>query len=264
MKVKTFVVIAACFMGALLIISGVIMAFKGYTSTGTIDIKSALVSGKIKTGSLGLLFVFFGVILLLFALWRRRETKPIFKQKFGEQEIDWSHWESGDPYVQLMENIFPYEAPPIDVKNQSFVDWISEEKIEEMVDMYLRDELRKRAISFIKYHLRHNQKKLKEISGTVYQILDQTFSSEPGLERLSNKASDLGKNEITEMMYMLESTIDWYFTSKKRIFAGWDKYPVCHPPLHHDLANWLDIIEDKWRNRIANLKQFLGKAKMSM
>lgn len=75
MKTKTFAIIVAVLIGASLTISGTIMAFKGITQTGTIDIKSALVSGKIETGSLGLLFAFLGVILLITAVAKKREKK---------------------------------------------------------------------------------------------------------------------------------------------------------------------------------------------
>lgn len=233
------------------------MAFKGITATGVIDIKSSLLSGKIESGSLGLLFAFFGVVLLLVPLFKKHEIRTVFRQKTKKQEIDWSHWESGDPYVELIEEIFPDEEIPDDVLNQPFVDWISESKIEKMVDLYLQDTLKDRSISFIDYHFSNDLNKAKEITGAISEILQHVIIGSKSNE-LTTKAHKLRESEfVEEMVYMLAHTVDWYFNVKKRIFAGWDKYPTCYPPVHKELAIWLEHIEKKWVNIIQDLKQLI-------
>jgi uncharacterized membrane protein YgaE (UPF0421/DUF939 family) len=48
-----------------LICSGVYMCIRGLAATGSIGIKSAVFEGKIETGSLGLLAIFLGVVIVL-------------------------------------------------------------------------------------------------------------------------------------------------------------------------------------------------------
>ncbi len=75
MKIKSYAIIISSIIGAALVISGVVMAFKGLTSTGVIDIKSALLSGKIESGSLGLFFAFLGIVLLIVPILKKHEKK---------------------------------------------------------------------------------------------------------------------------------------------------------------------------------------------
>lgn len=255
---KNYTILTACLLSTILIISGVVMAFQGIESTGVIDIKTDIIFGKIRTGFLGLLFTFVGSFLLGIALLKRREMKITFKQKVGNDTFDWSRWETGDPYCDLMEHIFPNEKIPDQYKCRPVIDWMSKEAIEEMVDMYLINLLQKKALSFLKYHIQNDGKMLAKISDAVSQVLDQGLIDTPKQEKLLASKYDLRKNEVVmEMMYMLEYTVKWYFTSKKRIFAGWDKYPVCSPPIHQDLATWLDSIDLKWQNRVTSLKKYL-------
>ncbi len=156
-----------------------------------------------------------------------------------------------------MEEIFSYEEIPDDVLNKPFVDWISESKIEEMVDIYLQDILRDRSISFINYYFSGDLNKTKEIVEVFSEILRQVFIGAKTNE-LTTKAHKLRDSAfLEEMVHMLGHTVDWYFIVNKRIFAGWDKYPTCYPTVHKELAIWLEHIEKKWMNIIQDLKQLI-------
>jgi hypothetical protein len=48
-----------------LICAGIYMCFSGLTATGSIDLKAALFEGQVKTGSLGILSMFLGVVIIL-------------------------------------------------------------------------------------------------------------------------------------------------------------------------------------------------------
>ena len=50
----------------ILICSGIYMCFEGLSATGIIDLNTTLISGKIETGSLGLLAMLLGVVIILF------------------------------------------------------------------------------------------------------------------------------------------------------------------------------------------------------
>ena len=53
-----------------MVISGIYMCTKGIVEKGSINLKSSVVEGTIETGSLGLLVMFLGVIIILAALRR--------------------------------------------------------------------------------------------------------------------------------------------------------------------------------------------------
>ncbi|MBN2715963.1 MAG: hypothetical protein JXX14_08905 [Deltaproteobacteria bacterium] len=59
--------------GLILIIGGIFMCMSGLSATGVIDLRSAIVEGKIETGSIGLMSMFLGVILMMVLniKWRR-------------------------------------------------------------------------------------------------------------------------------------------------------------------------------------------------
>lgn len=262
MEATNFVVITASLVAAFLIVCGTIMVFRGITLTGTIDIKSALISGKIETGCIGLLFSFLGVVLLVFAVRTRRTVKTVFSvQEPGERQFDWSRWEeSGDPATTLMDELFPAEEVPSDVKDQPVIDWISEKKITEMVDGYLEKELRRKALTFAAYHPCNDHTKCKELSETVIQIADNKFTLEPKPDVFTCGEKDLAKNQIIDdMLNMLESAVESYFTSKKKTFIRWEKDSVSYAPLHPDLADWLAKIEDTWSTRLRDLRKFLKR-----
>lgn len=262
MKTKTFAIVVAVLVGAFLTISGTIMAFKGITQTGTIDIKSALVSGKIETGSLGLLFAFLGVLLLAAAVAKKREKKTTLKLKSDEDEFDWSQWESGDPNVHLYEAVFPKEEKPARFKKEPIVDWLSEETATEIVDNYLQKELHKRCASLLKSELKYIRRDDDETSSSILQVVDKSFATatESPSTELSEPMEWTTENTVLQdMMFMVESSVEGYFMNKKRIFAGWDKYPCCYPPAHNELAEWLVGIEKAWNKRLIILKESLEK-----
>jgi len=57
---------AGSMLGALILLcSGVYMCFSDLSAKGAIDLKAAFIEGKIETGSLGLMTIFFGVVIIL-------------------------------------------------------------------------------------------------------------------------------------------------------------------------------------------------------
>jgi len=64
MRTRNIIIFTVTLVGAVLVIVGIIMVFNEINQSGVIDIKSAIISGKIESGSLGLLFSFLGVVLL--------------------------------------------------------------------------------------------------------------------------------------------------------------------------------------------------------
>jgi hypothetical protein len=61
LNVRAFSVLCAL----ILICAGAYMCFKDLSATGTIDIKAAFMQGKIETGSLGIMAMFLGVLIVL-------------------------------------------------------------------------------------------------------------------------------------------------------------------------------------------------------
>ena len=60
-----------------LFISGISMCYSGLESTGSIDIKTSYMEGKLDTGSLGLLVIFLGVTVSLAAMAISLQRKKI-------------------------------------------------------------------------------------------------------------------------------------------------------------------------------------------
>ncbi len=54
----------------LMVLSGIYMCIQGIKDKGLINIKSSIVEGTIETGSLGLLIMFLGVVIIIAALKR--------------------------------------------------------------------------------------------------------------------------------------------------------------------------------------------------
>lgn len=190
--------IISCITGSISIFFGVDMVYKGITAQGVINIKSVLVSGKVDSGSAGILFAFIGFALILLPILKKKTiSEKATMEKEKRFKIDWEHSESGDPYVDLYLSVFSEEEFPPDSKEVPICDWANEERIKNV----------------IKSH----------ISNYV--------------------CSAIG------------SYIDFYFNKKKRIFAGWDKYPVCFPPVHKELEQWILNAEKEIRGKLPKVDE---------
>lgn len=71
MNVRSFSMIASL----ILIVGGIYMCFHDLVSNGKIDIKAVFVDGQIETGSLGLMAMFLGVIIVLALNYRGQPYK---------------------------------------------------------------------------------------------------------------------------------------------------------------------------------------------
>lgn len=255
MLTRNIILILSSVVGSLLVVSGIVMSFVGVESRGVIDIKSAVISGKVETGSLGLLLIFLGVILLIVLVRTRREIKKTVRHQEKGTVVDWSRWETGDPYAELIETIFPHEEIPLAVRREPVVDWLSEYRIRELVDNSLRGELKGRTISFVIYHLQKD--KLQIVEETIINTLENALNENIVKYDINNEVrvilSELFSSQVHNMLSMLHQTVESYFLIKKRIFAGWDKYPTCYPPIHNELVEWLENIENNWMIRINNV-----------
>lgn len=260
MKTKNITIITASLSGALLTICGIVMAFNGLSSSGSIDIKSSLLSGRIETGSLGLLFTFLGVFLLGVCVLVKRETYTSFRRKTNNQEYNWSRWETGDPYVDLMIKIFPTEKTPEQACNLPVIDWISEASIMKMIDEHLSGELINKIGSFISYFNLKKSSIKNNHDSKLNQVLQyikiSVTAKNSDLEFTHIEVDNEGLNEI---VFMIESTIGYYFVNKKRIFAGWNKYPDCSPPIHTELEEWINKSEKKWMDKLAHIKKIIDE-----
>ena len=76
------------FIAFVLAVTGIYMAITGIYGEGEVNITTALLSGKIKTGSLGLIFTFLGVIIVLILALRSNKKYKICIKK-NDLEITW-------------------------------------------------------------------------------------------------------------------------------------------------------------------------------
>ncbi len=65
----------ALIAGIVFFIAGVIMMFLGITATGSIDVQSAFVAGKITTGSAGVFVTAFAVVIILGSFFAKRHEQ---------------------------------------------------------------------------------------------------------------------------------------------------------------------------------------------
>ena len=88
MKVENIIsikIIVGLFSGLFLQISGVIMIFRDLQGYGNISVKSLLLNANISATDIGLLVIFLGTIIQIFAIMRRiRGENTIEKKKNGE------------------------------------------------------------------------------------------------------------------------------------------------------------------------------------
>jgi hypothetical protein len=79
---------AAVLIGAFFAVVGVIMIFHGIRDEGFIDLQSALVNGKVKTGLVGVTCAFLGAVVVV-ACVLTRPTLQKLKVKKGDASIEW-------------------------------------------------------------------------------------------------------------------------------------------------------------------------------
>lgn len=65
--------------GTVCIIWGIIALFRGLKAEGVIDIKAALINGKVKTGSAGIILLFCGVVLFAMPILKGKEEVEVLK-----------------------------------------------------------------------------------------------------------------------------------------------------------------------------------------
>jgi len=75
-------------VGAVLAFVGVVMVFQGISDEGFVDLHSALVNGKLKTGLVGVTFSFLGAIVSV-ACVLAKPTLQKLKVKKGKTSIEW-------------------------------------------------------------------------------------------------------------------------------------------------------------------------------
>lgn len=75
-------------LGGLFSVAGILMTYNGIRDEGFVDLQSALISGKIKTGLVGVTFAFLGAVIIAIC-----STVKIPHQRFkvsnGESSIEW-------------------------------------------------------------------------------------------------------------------------------------------------------------------------------
>lgn len=76
MNARTFKSVLALIAGLLFFALGVYMMIQGLTSAGTLDIESWLGSGKIHTGSAGLIIALLSTVIVVFALATGNDANP--------------------------------------------------------------------------------------------------------------------------------------------------------------------------------------------
>src|SRR5689334_12376458 len=85
-------------LSTLLCAAGLYLCVEGIQSTGSIDLKAAVVEGRISTESLGLLVLFLAVLPAVAATYLSRQEKQI-ELTFGDRKVrvrnmsesEWSH-----------------------------------------------------------------------------------------------------------------------------------------------------------------------------
>ena len=75
-------------IGAVLIAAGFYLVVKQVSAEGSLDLKAACLQGKLESGSVGLFFMFCGVIVVIAALMLRRSSKLSFDIRSGRFEYE--------------------------------------------------------------------------------------------------------------------------------------------------------------------------------
>lgn len=141
-KLKKILLLIGSISGIILIITGIVLMCTNFPGSGIINIKSIIISGEINSDSIGLILIFLGVILQLLVIIKSSfKTKNIVYRKKGEDEEYLYEEESGDPYVDLIDAIFPNDQIPLKYKNLLIDDWLTQDNIKLIVDEYILDNL---------------------------------------------------------------------------------------------------------------------------
>lgn len=193
-KLKTVLLLIGSISGIILIITGIIFICINLPGSGKMNIKSLILSGEINTDSIGLVLIFLGVILQIIVIKKSSfKTKKIVFTKKGRKEKCTIEEESGDPYVQMFDEVFPKEQLPSELKNIPIIDWLSKENIKMLVNDYVINDL-------------------------------------------------------------LKLNLENYFDTKIEIFSKWNKQPICDPPIHNELEEWLVSIKNEWDKKLEKVK----------
>lgn len=105
---------ASMLFAFVLIISGIVMIILGIKDKGIIDIKMAILTGRLETGSIGLSLIFFSIILVLINTSIGNKPHKIKVKKNGI-EINWegqirSSARMGEILCRLIKDISSNEA----------------------------------------------------------------------------------------------------------------------------------------------------------
>lgn len=80
---------AATLVSVILVLSGIVMIFMGIKDTGTIGIKSSIVSGNVESGFVGVSLTFLGVIVSIINRLKGGASKHKVNVKGKGFEISW-------------------------------------------------------------------------------------------------------------------------------------------------------------------------------
>lgn len=70
-------------------LSGSAMIFRGIKAEGAIDVKTAFVEGRVKSGMVGVLLVFCSLLIVLTTVIVHRKREQTISLKRGDQEVSW-------------------------------------------------------------------------------------------------------------------------------------------------------------------------------
>lgn len=84
-------------------------------------------------------------------------------------------------------------------------------------------------------------------------ILKAVIADKQEASSIYDGCSDDDHHHLRDLFNTLRLLVKSYFVEKKRIFAGWEKYPNCYPPVHKEVQELLEDIEIRWSKIIDRL-----------
>ena len=108
--------VATMILVFIMIISGIVMAIFKTQGGAVIDMKAAILYGKLETGSIGLSMAFLGVILLMWLIWRST-TNYVVNVKRNGSKVEWNGPESSP--ARLKETINELLEGPKAIENKN-------------------------------------------------------------------------------------------------------------------------------------------------